>query len=59
MKLMDIRSVSGDRAGRLLQMALAIYLIPALLVVLVASAVGMLILTVGRLFANPLPRSAG
>jgi len=45
--------------GRLLQMALAVYLIPALLVVLVASAAGMLILALGRLFANPLPRSAG
>jgi hypothetical protein len=45
--------------GRLIQMALALYLVPALLAVLVMSAVGMLVLTLGRVFAGPIQRSIG
>jgi len=56
---MDSRSVGGDLAGRLIQIALALYLIPALLVVLVVGGVGMLVLTVGRLFSGPTQRSIG
>jgi hypothetical protein len=45
--------------GRLIQIALAIYLLPALLVVLVVGAVGMLVIAVGRLFAGPFGQSTG
>jgi hypothetical protein len=58
-KAMDNRSVGSDLAGRLIQMALAIYLVPALLLVLVVGGVGMLVVTVGRLFTGPIQRSAG
>jgi hypothetical protein len=58
-KVMDTRSVVSDPAGRLIQMALALYLIPALLVVLVVGGMGMLVLTVGRLFTSPIRRSVG
>jgi hypothetical protein len=44
------RSVASDRAGRLIQVALALYLIPALLAVLAVGCLGMLILGIGRLF---------
>jgi len=37
-------SVGTDRVGRLIQMTLAIYLIPVLLVVVVVSGIGMMIL---------------
>ena len=56
-KAMDDRSVNSDLAGRLIQMALALYLVPALLIVLVVGGVGMLVLTVGRLFTGPIQRS--
>jgi len=58
-KLVDNRSVKRDLAGRLIQIALALYLVPALLVVLVVGGVGMLVLTVGRLFSGPIQRSVG
>ena len=44
--------VSADWAGRLVQIALAIYLLPALLVVLVVGGLGMLVIAVVSLF-NP------
>jgi hypothetical protein len=46
-------SVSSHHAGRLIQIALALYLSPALLVVLAVGGVGMMVLTVGRLFTDP------
>jgi hypothetical protein len=58
-KFMDTRSVSGDLAGRLIQIALVLYLIPALLIVLVVGGVGILVLTVGRLLSGPIQRSVG
>lgn len=56
---MDRRSVASDGAGRLIQVALALFLIPALLVVLVVGGVGMLILGVGQLFIRPVHTSCG
>jgi len=56
---MYARPVIGDLAGRLIQMALALYLIPALLMVLVVGGMGMLVLTVARLFTGPIRRSVG
>jgi hypothetical protein len=58
-KAMDNRLDSSDLAGRLIQMALALYLVPALLIVLVVGGVGMLVLTVARLFTGPIQRSVG
>ena len=49
----DSRSVTSDHAGRLIQIALALYLLPVLLVVLAVGGVGMLVLAVGRLFTGP------
>jgi hypothetical protein len=43
------RSVASDWAGQLIRMALALYLIPALLVVLAVGSIGMLVVAVGRL----------
>jgi hypothetical protein len=45
--------------SRLIQIALALYLIPALLVVLVAGGIGMVILAAARLLAGLLGGSAG
>jgi hypothetical protein len=58
-KLMDNRSDWTDLAGRLIQMALALYLLPALLIVLVVGGVGMLVLAVGRSLTGPIRRSVG
>jgi hypothetical protein len=41
-------SVGTDRVGRMIQMTLAIYLMPVLLVVVVISGVGMMILGVSE-----------
>jgi hypothetical protein len=41
-------SVKTDRVGRLIQMTLAIYLIPVLLVVVVISSIGMTILGISE-----------
>jgi hypothetical protein len=49
----DSRSVTSNHAGRLIQIALALYLIPALLVVLAVGGVGTIMLAVGRLFTVP------
>jgi hypothetical protein len=58
-KSVDKRSVGSDLAGRLIQVGLALYLIPALMIVLVVGGVGMLILAVGRLFTGPVHRGVG
>jgi hypothetical protein len=44
----DERSVTSDRVGRLVQIALAVWLIPALLAVLMVGSLGMLVLSIGR-----------
>jgi hypothetical protein len=49
----------ADLAGRLIQIVLALYLLPALLVALAVGGVGMVILAVGRHLAGPIQRSAG
>ena len=46
------RPVASDWAGRLIQIALSLYLIPALLAVLAVGIVGMLIIAVGSLFIS-------
>jgi hypothetical protein len=56
---MDRRSVANDEPGRLIPALLALYLIPALLVVLAVGGLGMLILGVGRLFIRPVHTSCG
>lgn len=40
-------------AGRMIQIALAVYLLPALLVTLSVGCLGMLVLAVGRLILGP------
>jgi nitrate reductase NapE component len=58
-KLMDSRIDCSDLLGRLIHMVLALYLLPALLIVLVVGGVGMLVLMMGRLFFGPMRRSVG
>jgi hypothetical protein len=48
--------LAGGHAGRWIQIALALYLLPALLVVLVIGVVGIMILAVSRLFLGFAPR---
>ncbi len=55
----DRRPVASDHAGRLIQIALALYLMPALLVVLALGGVGMLVLVVGRLVNGPVREPLG
>jgi hypothetical protein len=55
----DRRPVASDHAGRLIQIALALYLIPALLVVLAVGGVGMTMLAVGRLVTGPVREPLG
>ena len=55
----DTGSVGSELAGRSIQMALALYLVPALLIVLLVGGVGMLVLMVGRLFTGPVHRPVG
>jgi hypothetical protein len=45
--------VASDHAGRLIHAALALYLLPALLVVLAVGVVGIIMLAFGRLFIVP------
>jgi hypothetical protein len=45
--------VASDHAGRLIHAALALYLLPALLVVLAFGVVGIIVLAFGRLFIVP------
>jgi hypothetical protein len=46
--------VASDYACRLIHAALALYLLPALLVVLAVGVVGIIILAFGRLFIVPI-----
>ena len=46
------RSAVGHLAGRLIQITLALYLLPALLIVLLAGGVGILALRASRLFVT-------
>jgi hypothetical protein len=46
------RSVVSHLAGRLIQITLALYLLPALLIVLVVGGVGILALMVSQLFTS-------
>ena len=55
-KGMDREHVGGALAGRLLQVALAVYLLPALLIVLAVGGVGMLILAASRILRTPISR---
>lgn len=48
----DSCPVASNHAGRFIQIALALYLTPALLVVLAVGGVGMIVLAVGRLFTG-------
>jgi hypothetical protein len=49
----------GDVVGRLIQVALALYLVPVLLVVLLVSAVGMALVAIARLFTSPIHTPVG
>jgi hypothetical protein len=50
---------ASDRSGRLTQIALALYVMPALLAVLALGGVGMLVLEFGRLLTGPARGSIG
>jgi hypothetical protein len=50
---------ASDRSGRLIQIALALYVMPALLAVLALGGVGMLVLEFGRLLTGPARASLG
>jgi hypothetical protein len=47
----------GNLVGRLIQVTLALYLLPVLIVVMLASGVGMGVLAVSKLFTTPVHRS--
>ena len=49
----------GDVMGRLIQITLALYLVPVLLVVLVISGAGMVVLAAARLFTTPIRKPVG
>ena len=55
----DKQTAMADVLGRLLQVALVLYLIPVLVLVLVVGGVGMLLLAIARLFTGPVPGPAG
>jgi hypothetical protein len=55
----DTCLIASDHAGRLIQIALALYLIPAFLVVLAVGGVGMMVLVVGRLVTGPVREPLG
>ena len=55
----DRRSGANDHTGRFIQIALALYLIPALLVVLAVGGVGMTVLVIGRLVTGPVREPLG
>jgi hypothetical protein len=48
----DRRPARVNLGVRLIQVALAVYLVPALLIVLVVGGIGVVILTVARLFSG-------
>lgn len=51
-------SVPYYLAGRVIQITLAVYLLPAFLIILMVGGVGILVLKIGRIFANLFERSA-
>lgn len=51
------RSAGGNFTGRLIQVILAVYLIPALMIVLIVGGIGMLVLSVSRYFSGPIHRA--
>jgi hypothetical protein len=53
-KITEQSLVASHLAGRIIQFALALYLLPALMVVVAVGCLGMLILAVGRLFSAPI-----
>ena len=55
----DRLPATSDQAGRLIQITLALYLMPALLVVLAVGGVGMMVLAVGRLVTGPVREPLG
>ena len=56
----DRRAVASEHVGRLIQIALAFYLVPALLVVLAVGGVGMMVLLLtGRLVTGPVREHLG
>jgi hypothetical protein len=55
----DRRFGASDHAGRFIQITLALYLIPALLVVLAVGGVGMMVLVIGRLVTGPVREPLG
>jgi hypothetical protein len=57
--LLERRSTASDRLGRLSQIALALYLVPVLLVVLVVGGLGMLIFGCVRLLKGPVQAPLG
>jgi hypothetical protein len=57
--LLARRSTASDRPGRLLQIALALYLMPVLLVVLVVGGLGMLMFGCVRLLKALIRTSLG
>jgi serine kinase of HPr protein (carbohydrate metabolism regulator) len=50
-------SVASHLAGRLIQITLAIYLLPALMAVFVVGGVGICLLKFGQLLTGPIQRS--
>jgi hypothetical protein len=52
-------SAVSDRAVRVIHVVLALYLLPALLVVLALGGLGMVVVGVGRVFAGPIQGSIG
>ena len=54
---LEEQSVVSHLAGRLIQVTLALYLLPALLAVLVVGGTGSFVLTFSQLLTNPIKRS--
>ncbi len=57
--LLDKRSAASDRLGRSIQIALAFYLLPVLLVVLAIGGLGILIVGLGQFLTGPARGSLG
>jgi hypothetical protein len=55
----DKDSVLYHVVGRMIQITLALYLLPALLVVLMVGGAGILVLKIGRILSDLFERSAG
>ena len=55
----DRLPATSDHAGRLIQITLALYLMPALLVVLAVGGVGIMVLAVGRIVTGPVREPLG